>query len=175
MRRSSGGGLLGTDAGNPEGEEVSEVAVGARTPEHRVLLVRQWDQQVGGSGCCGRFSSTAVDSLCETGEDPYEHVRADMETMGGVYRALRGRYAPDELELTVVDPRNTVWLLPAIWRDARRRGLSRRDALRQLHRGTSPCAVICDGLVVASEPESPDAAVAAVARDLRSRVVGGQS
>ena len=141
----------------------------AGTQRHRVLIVRQWDQQVGGSGCCGRFSTAAAESLCATEKDPYAHARADMEAMGGVYRALRERYSEGEVDLTVVDPRNTAWLLPAVWRDARRRGLTRRDALRQLHRATSPRAVVCDGVVVATEPAGPDEAVAAVAADLRSR------
>lgn len=136
----------------------------ARRP--RVLLVRQWDQQVGGSGCCGRFSSVAAESVCRTGEDPYAHARVDMEVMGAVYRSLRERFAEAELEVTVVDPRNTAWLLPAVWRDARRRGMSRRDALRQLHRATSPRAVVCDGLVVATDVAGPEEAVAAVEADL---------
>lgn len=138
-------------------------------PRHRVLLVRQWDQQVGGSGCCGRLSTGAADSLCEAGEDPYAHVRADMEAMGALYRALRERYPADELEVTVVDPRNTVWLLPTLWRDARRRGLGPVETLRQLHRATSPRAVVCDGLVVATEVDDVERPVAAVAADLAGR------
>lgn len=139
----------------------------ARRP--RVLLVRQWDQQVGGSGCCGRLSSVAAESVCSSGGDPYVHVRADMEVMGAVYRALRDRFGEDEVEVTVVDPRNTAWLLPSVWRDARRRGLSRREALRQVHRATSPCAVVCDGLVLASDVAGPQEAVAAVEADLAAR------
>ncbi len=140
-----------------------------QTPRPRVLLVRQWDQQVGGSGCCGRFSSVAADSLCATGEDPYAHARADMETMGAVYRALRARFAEDEVELTVVDPRNTAWLLPRMWRDARRRGLGTMAALRQMHRATGPRAVVCDGLVLATDVTVPNDAVAAVEADLAAR------
>ena len=135
------------------------------------MLVRQWDQQVGGSGCCGRFGSTAATSLCAAGDDPYAHARVDMEAMGRVYRALRERYPADEVEITVVDPRNTAWLLPAVWRDARRRGLSRRAALRQLHRATAPSVVVCDGQVVATDPPDAATAVAAVAEDLRTRAV----
>ena len=138
-------------------------------PRSRVLLVRQWDQQVGGSGCCGRLSSGAVDSVCGTGDDPYAHARADMEVMGEAYRAVRDRFTEDELEITVVDPRNTVWLLPAVWRDARRRGLRVSAALRQLHLATSPRAVVCDGLVVATDPERADEVLRAVEADLRER------
>lgn len=137
---------------------------------HRVLLVRQWDQQVGGSGCCGRLSSATLDTLhdpdCATRtDDPWAHAREDMEAMGRVYRALRDRL-PAGVELTVADPRNTAWLLPAVWRDARRRGLGVLDALRQVHRATSPRALVCDGLVVATDVTDPEAAAAAVLEDL---------
>lgn len=145
----------------------------AQVRRPRVLLVRQWDQQVGGSGCCGRFSSVAAESVCSTGKDPYAHARVDMEVMGAVYHALRDRFADHEVELTVVDPRNTAWLVPAIWRDARRRGMSRRDALRQVHRATSPCAIVCDGLVLATDVADPQEAVATVEADLAARSVSG--
>jgi len=45
-----------------------------------------------------------------------------MQRVGESYSALRKRLDPAEVELTVVDPRNTVWLLPAIRRDRRKRG-----------------------------------------------------
>jgi len=91
-------------------------------PRHRVLLVREWDQQVGGSGCCGRLNTSSVEALCDNATSPYARVREDMERVGEIYRALRERLDPAEVELTVVDPRNTVWLLPAIRRDRRKRG-----------------------------------------------------
>ncbi len=137
-----------------------------RTRGHHVMLVRQWDQQVGGSGCCGRLTSTAAETLCRTGEDPYAAARADMVVMGEVYRALRERFDDDVLEITVVDPRNTTWLLPSVWRQARAGGLSVREALRQVNRATSPCAVVVDGRVVATDPASPQQAVAAVLAEL---------
>jgi hypothetical protein len=137
-------------------------------PRHRVLLVREWDQQVGGSGCCGRLNSSSVEALCVTADSPYARSRADMEAMGRVYTALRDRFDPDEVELTVVDPRNSVWLLPAIWRDGRRRGLPVRSRLRQLSRGTAPCTVVCDGLVVAQDATA-ERAVAAVENDISAR------
>lgn len=70
--------------------------------------------------------------------------------------------------LTVVDPRNTAWLLPAVWRDARRRGLSRRAALKQVNAATQACAVLCDGLVLGCSAE-PEGAVAAVEADIAGR------
>lgn len=138
-----------------------------RSRRPRVVLVRQWDEQVGGSGCCGRLSSVAAETF--HGEDPYHHCREDMEVQGVVYRSLREQYDEDQLDLTIADPRNTTWLLPAIWRDARRRGLGPWATLRQVHRGTSPRAVICDGLVLTTDAATPAEAVAAVTADLTER------
>ncbi|MQA07754.1 MAG: hypothetical protein GEU98_04210 [Pseudonocardiaceae bacterium] len=132
---------------------------------HRVVLVREWDQQMSGSGCCGRLGSETVSVLAEDADDPYAGTRVDMERVGAVYRALRDRFPDEEVELTVVDPRNTVWLIPAIWRDARRRGLSIPAALRQMNAATAACALICDGVVLATDAD-PDQAVAAVEADL---------
>ncbi|HZI97395.1 MAG TPA: hypothetical protein VFD41_07715 [Actinomycetales bacterium] len=70
--------------------------------------------------------------------------------MGAVYRALR-QELPDT-ELTVVDPRNTVWLLPTLVRDARRRGLGWGAVVRQLTLATRASAIVADGLVVSSGP-----------------------
>lgn len=138
-------------------------------PAHRVLLVREWDVQASGSGCCGRLGSETVGSLTDHAgtEDPYARSRADMERFGAVYRALRERWSSDEVELTVVDPRNAIWLAPAIWRDARRRGLSPARALRQVLAGTATRAVVCDGVVLFTG-EAPDAdrVLEAVERDV---------
>lgn len=149
----------------------------AESPErpapHRVLLVREWDEQTSGSGCCGRLGSEVVGSLTEQADapDPYARTRADMEGFGAVYRALRSRYPEHEVDLTVVDPRNAVWLAPAVWRDARRRGLSPRAALRQTLGGTASRALVCDGAVlIAGEVPDPDRAVAAVEQDIAERL-----
>lgn len=135
---------------------------------HRVMLVRQWDQQLGGSGCCGRLDGEALGTLGRNAEDPYAHCRGDMQRVGAVYRALRERFPEDEVELVVVDPRNTAWVLPAVWRDARRRGLSVRAALRQCNAATAACALVCDGLVLTRDAE-PHQAVAAVEADIAGR------
>lgn len=110
---------------------------------HRVLLVREWDEQVGGSGCCGRLSGENSE-VGSTGD--FARARESMVAMGEVYRALR-REMPD-VELTVVDPRNTVWLLPTLVRDARRRGLGWVDVVRQVRWATGASAIVVDGMVV---------------------------
>jgi hypothetical protein len=131
---------------------------------HRVLLVREWDAQVSGSGCCGRLGGIHT----ELGEpDTYAHTRCDMEAMGEVYRAIHAAFGDDEIELTVVDPRNMIWLVPSIWRDARRRGMTRGEAWRQVSRGVANGAVIVDGRVVCSRGiPTPEEALAAVREEL---------
>ncbi len=143
---------------------------------HRVLLVREWDVQTSSSGCCGRLDDRAVGVLTEhtRAESPYARTREEMEVFGAVYRTLRERYREDELELAVVDPRNVVALAPMIWRDARKRGLSARQALRQVRRGTASRSLVCDGVAVhRGEVPDPQRAVAAVERDLAQRRHGG--
>lgn len=127
---------------------------------HRIILVREWDSQTAASGCCGRLGGENN----ELGDpDTYRHNREEMEKMGRVYRALRRELFDEEVEMTVVDPRNMVWLIPSVLKDARKRGLSIRETFRQVNRGVSYNAVILDGKVLFSGhiPE-PDEAVAAV-------------
>ncbi len=131
---------------------------------HRVILVREWDSQVTGSGCCGRLGGEKTE-LGDT--TTFAANRREMERMGEVYRALRKDLFDEEVELTVVDPRNAVWLIPAILRDARRRGFSALETWRQLRDGVSYNAVIFDGKVLFSGrvPAAEDA-VAAVRSEL---------
>lgn len=130
---------------------------------NRVILVREWDGQVGGSGCCGRLGGLD----CELGDaETYSHARVEMEAMGVVYRALYSEFA-DDIELTIADPRNTVWLVPTIWRDARARGMTAGQAWRQIRRGVGQGSVVCDGKVLHSgAPPDADEMVEAVRSEL---------
>lgn len=111
---------------------------------HRVLLVRAWDQQTTGASCCGQ-----LDGGGELGEAAdFAPIRADMTTMGAVYRDLR-RALPD-VDVQVVDPRNTTWLLPALVRDAWRVDHRVAHVWRTMRRGTDPGAVVVGGRVVAN-------------------------
>lgn len=124
---------------------------------HRVLLVRQWDAQTTGGSCCGRLEGAGA----EFGGDEFAHNRCAMEEMGAVYRALRSELP--NVDIQVVDPRNVTWLVPTIYRDARRGGASRGDAARTVLRGVSYTAIIVDGRIVArGEVPGPEAAVDAV-------------
>lgn len=130
----------------------------------RVILVREWDEQHGGSGCCGRLGGEGTE-LGEAGT--YRHTRCDMEAMGAVYRALRSAFDRDDLDVQVVDPRNSLWLVPAIWRDARRRGMTVREAATQVRRGVSVLSIVVDGRVVfAGGVPEPGEVVEAVRAEL---------
>lgn len=131
---------------------------------HRILLVREWDVQMGSSGCCGRLGGD-MSAFCEPGT--FSRARAGMEAMGAVYRALLAEFGDERVELTVVDPRNTAAIVPLIYRDARRRGMGVGEALRQVRRGVGTGAVVVDGKVVhAGGVPEPEAAVRAVGTEL---------
>ena len=137
---------------------------------HRLILVREWDSQSTGSGCCGKIGGGH--EFCDRGD--FHRSRAEMERVGAVYEALYEVFG-DQLELTVVDPRNTMWLLPTVYRDARRRGSSRGLALRTMARSTANGAVVLDGKLLfdGKIPPTPLEAVAAVRAELAPAGGGG--
>lgn len=133
-------------------------------PGHRIVLVREWDSQTSGSGCCGRLGGIGCDIH---GADDYARARDRMERMGGVYRALRAELPRDAVEISVVDPRNMVWLIPAIIRDGRRRGFGGRRIWREVRRGVRDGAIIVDGRTLPGDDiPVPDVAVGSVLREL---------
>lgn len=131
---------------------------------HRIILVREWDSQVAASGCCGRLGGENTE-LGDTAT--FAANRAEMEAMGEVYRALRAELFDEDAEVTVVDPRNMVWLVPTIMKDARRRGLGIKEVWDNVRRGVSYTAIIVDGKVLFSgRIPPPEDAVAAVKKEL---------
>ena len=131
---------------------------------HRIILVREWDAQVAASGCCGRLGGQDT----ELGDaETFAANRCEMEAMGEVYRALRSELFDEDAEIAVVDPRNAVWLVPAIFKDARRRGLGLMESWDNLRRGVSYTAIIVDGKTLFSGRIPPvEDAVAAVKKEL---------
>ncbi len=114
-----------------------------------VILIREWEEQLSGSGCCGRVEG---DFLTSKGEPIFRERRACMEAMAPLSRALRERFG-DTIELQVVDPRNS-FLVFLLLRDfwAFRVGLV--EALKTI--GRIPIqAVIVNGRLL-SRGEWPD-------------------
>ncbi|CAN5858705.1 hypothetical protein BH18ACT11_BH18ACT11_09650 [soil metagenome] len=131
---------------------------------HRIILVREWDAQVAASGCCGRLGG----ENSELGDkDTFAANRCEMEAMGRVYRALRTELFDEDAGITIVDPRNMVWLIPALLKDARKRGLGIGETWSHLRRGVSYTAIIVDGKTLFSGRIPPvEDAVAAVKKEL---------
>ncbi|MER7457926.1 hypothetical protein [Micromonospora sp. NPDC126480] len=112
---------------------------------HRVLLVRPWDTARAGSGCC-----TGATEICAEGwhEDPaVARRRAGQRPLGEVYLAVRAGLPP-EVEVEIVDPHNTLFLLPAMLRDGRRHRRPWRALLRDLARAPGYAAIIVNGRVL---------------------------
>ncbi len=131
---------------------------------HRIILVREWDAQLAASGCCGRLGGQNTE-LGDT--ETFAANRSEMEAMGEVYRALRAELFDEDAEITVVDPRNMVWLVPTLLKDARRRGLGLQETWSQLRRGVSYTAIIVDGKALFNGRIPPvEDAVAAVKKEL---------
>ncbi len=133
---------------------------------HRIILVREWDAQVSASGCCGRLGG----ENSELGEkETFAANRCEMEAMGEVYRALKAELFDEDAEITVVDPRNMVWLVPTLLKDARKRGFGVKEIWSHLRRGVSYTAIIVDGKTLFSGriPKVEDA-VRAVREEISS-------
>ena len=133
-------------------------------PAHLVLLVRDWDEQTTGSGCCGRLGTSTSELGCATDFAP---ARELMEQMGAIYRALRTELPREYCDIQVVDARNITFLYPSLYLSARRRGLRRREAFSAVARGVRQGAIIVNGVTVsAGGPPPVDVAVDLVLRSL---------
>jgi hypothetical protein len=77
-----------------------------------------------------------------------------MEAMGPLYRDLRSRYG-DDLEITVVDPRNLISVLALLVRDTRAHGLGILSALGTMFRIKLNTVIVNGRLITRGQwPES---------------------
>lgn len=109
---------------------------GGRKPS--VIFVREWEQQMSGSGCCGRLGG---DVLAANGAPIFAERRALMEGMGPLYRAIKQAFG-DRVEVLVVDPRNQISLLPRLVRDAWRFHVGPAAALRTASAMSIPTVIV---------------------------------
>ncbi len=124
----------------------------SQQPTHQVLLVRDWDEQTTGSGCCGRLGglTTEFGAACD-----FTETRELMERMGAIYRALREELPVEICDVQIVDGRNMTFLYPGLYRAARRRGSTRGAALRAIAAGVRQGAIIVDGVTVSAGDPPP--------------------
>lgn len=111
-----------------------------REARSSVILVREWEQQMSSSSCCGRLEG---DLLNWSQERCFPERRATMEEAGRLYRAVRERYG-DRVRLRIVDPRNLLRLLPILLREFIRHRVGPWNAVRTLF-GLSVVSVVVNG------------------------------
>lgn len=129
-----------------------------------VILVREWEQQMSSSGCCGRLEG---DFLNVGGTPCFLERRREMEGAGALYRALRGEFG-EAIELRVVDPRNWLSLLPILIRDFLRFDVTLRSGWATLTGMTVNAAVVNGRLLSRGPWPDLDQVVRAVAQGIPS-------
>lgn len=112
-----------------------------------VILIRESEEQLTGSGCCGRLEGEFL--RCGDGRRVFAERRTAMERMGPLYRGLRRGYG-DSVEIQVLDPRN-VSLLFILLRDFLRYRVGLREAMRTLVDLPVQAVVVNGRLVARSE------------------------
>lgn len=130
-----------------------------------MVLVREWDQQMSGSGCCGRLEGEMTDY---GGEKVFSERRAVMEQMGEIYRALLEAF-PDQIEVEVIDPRNLIAYMGLFLRGQKMRNATWRDKIHQFAQGLSRCAVFVNGELLFSGGVPTAEEVIAAVHDKRKK------
>jgi hypothetical protein len=118
-----------------------------------VVFIREIDQQMTGSNCCGKLEG---DNACQGGEFVFSERRRVMEKMGLLYRIIRERYG-DEVELEVVDPRNQLYLIPRLVKDVFRYRVPFTEGLKTLFSFSIPSIVINGRLAFVKDMPAPEA------------------
>jgi hypothetical protein len=115
-----------------------------------VLLIREWEHQIGASSC-----GSAPDGSALGESQLYPQRRERMESMGPLYRSIVERYGND-VDVQVVDPRNMLTLLPMLIRDLRAHGGGVIQALRTLRRLTFQTVVVNGRILSRGQWPEPD-------------------
>jgi hypothetical protein len=85
--------------------------------QHHLILIREVDEQLSGSGCCGRVEGDLRGWVGEGDRCFFPERRVLMDRFGAVYRAVKAEFG-DQVRISVVDPRNQISLVPMMVRDA---------------------------------------------------------
>jgi hypothetical protein len=119
-----------------------------------VILIREWEQQMSSSGCCGRLEG----DFMSCAEGPvFAERREDMESLGPLYRALRDRFG-ESVDLQVIDPRSWPTLLALLIRDGRAHGIGVRELLRTIFK-LPVRGVVVNGRLIARNEWPPEEVV----------------
>lgn len=135
------------------------------TPRVSIILIREAAEQVTGSGCCGKLEG---DRTVTGGADVYREIRARQQEFGILHRAIveffGDAHRSNELAMVTVDPRNQLYLMPKLLKDAIRYRPGWSAALTTTLQLFALPAVIVNGRVLSCRgaPISPDALCHAV-------------
>lgn len=164
-------------SGVPSRSEATPRPTSSSRPRPSVIFVREWEQQMSSSGCCGRVEGDFLDFGRPGGSDPgrreepevggggaphvsrervrvFAERRKEMEEVGVLYRAVRDRFG-DDVDIRVVDPRNLLSLIPILWQEGGRHGVPVGETLRSMLR-LSVNMLIVNGRIVGRN-DWPDA------------------
>lgn len=111
--------------------------------EHHLILIREIDQQMSGSGCCGRVEGDLRGWVGAGEECFFPGRRALMDRFGELYRAVKAEFG-EQVRVSVVDPRNQVSLIPMLIRDAFRYHVPAMTAVQSMF-SASVCSAVFDG------------------------------
>lgn len=123
-----------------------------------ILLIREWEAQMSGSGCCGRLEGDFL--VCRQGQPVAPERRAIMERMGPLYLSLKDHLG-DSADIEVVDPRN-VSLFFLLLRDFWKFRIGFGEALRTLARIPVQAVVVNGRIVTRGAWPTPEEVLAAV-------------
>jgi hypothetical protein len=136
---------------------------------HHLILLRQNDQQMSGSSCCGRIEASA--GFWTPDDSMVPGAREEMTRVGEIYRAVRDTFGP-KVEISILDPRNQLTFLPLLIRDSVRYRVPVLTALRTIA-STSLLMGVFDGqLLYAGSIPSPSEVVDLIAGRLSVHRVG---
>ena len=127
---------------------------------HHLILVRECDQQMSGSGCCGRLEGDLTQWNGSGSVFPERRER--MSHVGTIHREVRKTFG-DRLEITIVDPRNQISLVLLIIRDAFRYRVAPREVLRALLSSSLSTGILDGQLLYRSRIPPPLEVVDAIA------------
>lgn len=139
------------------------------TPRVSILLIRENAEQLTGSGCCGKLEG---DQRMFGGGAVFAEQRRQARDLGVLHRAVRQFFQSEINEglvtIEVVDPRNQLYLVPKLWKDAFRYRPGFVPVLQTALQLFAVPAVIVNGRIMSRRgvPVDPDTLCHAVGSEL---------
>jgi hypothetical protein len=133
---------------------------------HHLILVREMEAQMSG---CGRLEGAAMERYSAD----FPERRETMSRIGAIYRAARARFG-NQLEITLLDPRNFIAFVPLVIRDAVRFGVPVGTALRALGSSSLATGVLDGQMIFSGIAPTPDEVIEMIESRLVIHRVGAE-